>query len=223
LIAAPQLSQIPLAVLAGVLAVTTWNMNSWIDIRNIFGRRFKTAMLSFLLTLMGTIILDLTQAIILGVLVSAVVFIIRISQITIEQVPVSSEKMLARGYTMKSDASKIAVVYVVGPLFFGTAASFDEEVENLNGVRDVILSMRTVPLMDTTGLRSIDQLVKRLERQGGRLYLSGLNRPVSDYLERSKLLYRIGQESVYWSSLEAIIAADQYRAAEATNSPVMAS
>jgi len=223
LIAAPQLSQIPLAVLAGVLAVTTWNMNSWIDIRNIFGRRFKTAMLSFLLTLMGTIILDLTQAIILGVLVSAVVFIIRISQITIEQVPVSSEKMLARGYTMKSDASKIAVVYVVGPLFFGTAASFDEEVENLNGVRDVILSMRTVPLMDTTGLRSIDQLVKRLERQGGRLYLSGLNRPVSDYLERSKLLYRIGQESVYWSSLEAIIAADQYRADEATNSPVMAS
>jgi sulfate permease, SulP family len=219
LLAAPLLSQIPLAVLAGVLAVTTWNMNSWIDIRNIFGRRFKTAMLSFLLTLIGTIVLDLTQAIILGVLVSAVVFIIRISRIAIEQVPVSAEKMQSRGYTMQSDASKIMVIYVVGPLFFGTAASFDEEVQDLSSIRDVVLSMRTVPLMDTTGLRSIDQLVNRLERQGGKVYLSGLNKPVYDYLERSRLLARIGQESVHWSSLEAIIAADQHRAKQVTSEP----
>jgi SulP family sulfate permease len=212
LLAGPLLSQIPLAVLAGVLAVTTWNMNSWIDIRNIFGRRFKTAMLSFLLTLMGTVVLDLTQAIILGVLVSAVVFILRISRITIEQVPVSAEKMQTRGYTMQSDASKIMVIYVVGPLFFGTAATFDEEVSDLKEIRDVVLSMRTVPLIDTTGLRSIDQLVTRLERQGGRVYISGLNKPVYEYLERSRLLARVGQESMHWSSLEAIIAADQYRA-----------
>ncbi len=215
LLAAPLLSQIPLAVLAGVLAVTTWNMNAWGEIKHIFGRRFKTAMLSFLLTLIGTVVLDLTQAIILGVLVSAVVFIFRISRITIEQVPVSAEKMLSRGYKMQSDASKIIVIYVVGPLFFGTAASFDEEVEDLSGVQDVVLSMRTVPLMDTTGLRSIDQLVKRIERQGGKVYLSGLNKPVYEYLERSKLLARIGQDSVHWSSLEAIIAADQYRAKQA--------
>ncbi len=139
----------------------------------------------------------------------------RISRITIEQVPVSAEKMQSRGYTMQSDASKIMVIYVVGPLFFGTAASFDEEVQDLSGVRDVVLSMRTVPLMDTTGLRSIDQLVNRLERQGGKVYLSGLNKPVYEYLERSKLLVRMGQESVHWSSLEAIIAADQYRAKQA--------
>ncbi len=219
LLAAPLLSQIPLAVLAGVLAVTTWNMNAWGEIKHIFGRRFKTAMMSFLLTLAGTVILDLTQAIILGVLVSAVVFIYRISRIAIEKLPVSSEKMQGRGYIMQSDASKIVVIYVVGPLFFGTAASFDEEVANLNGIRDVVLSMRTVPLMDTTGLRSIDQLVTRLERQGGRVYLSGLNKPVAEYLERSRLMARIGQESVHWSSLEAIIAADQYRATEGIQLP----
>jgi MFS superfamily sulfate permease-like transporter len=69
-----------------------------------------------------------------------------------------------------------------------------------------------VPLIDTTGLRSIDQLVTRLERQGGRVYISGLNKPVYEYLERSRLLARVGQESMHWSSLEAIIAADQYRA-----------
>ncbi len=222
LLAAPLLSQIPLAVLAGVLAVTTWNMNAWREIKHIFGRRFKTAMLSFILTLVGTVVLDLTQAIILGVLLSAVVFIFRISQITIEQLPASAEKMLARGYTMKSEASKIMVIYVVGPLFFGTAATFDEEVTNLNGVRDIVLSMRTVPLIDTTGLRSIDQLVTRLERQGGKVYLSGLNKPVYEYLERSRLLARIGQESVHWSSLEAIIAADQYRASQVANTPVIA-
>ena len=61
--------------------MTTWNMNAWAAIKNIFGRRFKTAMLSFTLTLIGTIVLDLTQAILLGVLASALVFIFRISQI----------------------------------------------------------------------------------------------------------------------------------------------
>ncbi len=216
LVAAPLLSKIPLAVLAGVLAVTTWNMNAWPAIKHIFGRRFKTAMLSFVLTLMGTVILDLTQAILLGVLVSALVFIFRISQVVIEQLPVSAEKMLARGYAMKTEASQIMVIYVVGPLFFGTAAIFDDETENLKGIRDVVLSMRTVPLIDTTGLRSIDDLVMRLEKQGGRVYLSGLNKPVHDYLQRSGLLMRMGQESVHWSSLEAIIAADTYRAGQTT-------
>lgn len=211
LLLAPLLSRIPLAVLAGVLAVTTWNMNAWTEIRYIFGRRFKSAMLAFLLTLAGTVMLDLTQAIILGVGLSAVIFMFRISQITVEKLPVSVEKMRQRDYNMRSDVEKIVVVYVVGPLFFGTAATFDREMQDLGSARDLVLSMRTVPLIDTTGLRSLDLLMRRVEKRGGRLYLCGLNGPVEDYLRRSGLLALLQQESVHWSSFEAIIAADQHQ------------
>src|SRR5258708_30235213 len=75
LVLAPLISRVPLAALGGVLAVTTWRMNEWPEIREIFGRRFKSAMFAFTSTLMATVVLDLTQAIIIGVGVSAVIFL----------------------------------------------------------------------------------------------------------------------------------------------------
>src|SRR5258708_3931827 len=75
LVLAQLISRVPLSVLGGVLAVTTWRMNEWPEIRQIFGRRFKSAMFAFVSTLLATVALDLTQAIIIGVGVSAVFFL----------------------------------------------------------------------------------------------------------------------------------------------------
>jgi len=215
LIAAPALSKIPLSVLAGVLAVTTWKMNNWHEIRKIFNRRFKSAMVTFLVTFAGTVVFDLTSAIILGVGISAIVFVFRSSQIQIERSPVDAKKMEERGHKMLTPADKIQVVYVLGPLFFGTAATFESEMENLDDVRDIILSLRTVPMVDTTGLHSLEDLINRIHARGGQIYLSGTNNTVLAYLRRSKLVDRIGGEKrVFWSAFEAIVSADAARAAE---------
>ncbi len=217
LIAAPALSKIPMAVLAGVLAVTTWRMNNWPAIEKIFKHRFKTAIIAFLLTLVGTVIFDLTSAIILGVGLSAIVFVFRSSQIQIERSAVDADKMAERGHKMRSDATKIQVVYVLGPLFFGTAATFESELQNLDEVRDIILSLRTVPMLDTTGLHALEDLITRVQARNGQIYLCGTNESVIDYLRRSKLVDRIGGETrVFWSAFEAIVSADEYRASNAS-------
>ncbi|MBX3080616.1 MAG: SulP family inorganic anion transporter [Anaerolineae bacterium] len=213
LIAAPSLSKIPLSVLAGVLAVTTWRMNNWPAIRKMFKQRFKSAIIAFLLTFIGTILFDLTSAIILGVGLSAIVFVFQSSQIQIERSEVDVQKMAERGHKMLSGAHQIQVVYVLGPLFFGTAATFENEMRDLEDVNDIILSLRTVPMIDTTGLHMLEDLIDRVQARGGQVYLSGTNESVLAYLRRSKLVERIGGESrVFWSAFEAIVSADVNRA-----------
>ncbi|WP_345306404.1 SulP family inorganic anion transporter [Candidatus Villigracilis saccharophilus] len=71
---APLMARIPLAGLAGVLMVTAWRMNEWEGIRFIFSHRFKTAMITFGITLIATITLDLTQAILVGAFLSGAMF-----------------------------------------------------------------------------------------------------------------------------------------------------
>ncbi|MBC6936047.1 MAG: SulP family inorganic anion transporter [Chloroflexi bacterium] len=212
LVLAPVIAHVPLAALAGVLAVTAWRMNEWGEIREIFRRRFKSAMFAFVSTLIATVALDLTQAIILGIGLSAMIFVFQISRIKVIFAPVSVEKMRADGYEMQYDANRIMVVYIMGPLFFGTASTFNAALENLNGNQDIILSLRTVPLLDTTGISAIENLIERLEKESRRIYLSGLTDPVRSYLERAGVIQHLGENRVFWSAYEAIMAADHYRA-----------
>jgi SulP family sulfate permease len=214
LVLAPVISRVPLAALGGVLAVTAWRMNEWDEIRDIFHRRFKSAMFAFVSTLIATVALDLTQAIILGIGLSALIFVFQSSRIRVAFAPVSVEKMRARGYELQYDAARILVIYIMGPLFFGTVNTFNTVLEKLNGNEDIILSLRTVPLLDTTGISAIENLIQQLEQDGRRLYLSGLNDPVRSYLERAGIIAHLGEDRVFWSAEEAIIAADRYRAAK---------
>lgn len=211
---APLIAQVPLAALAGVLAVTSWRMNDWHEIRAIFSQRFKSAMLTFVVTLVATVALDLTQAVIIGVGLAAVIFLVQISQARVILAPVSVDKMRQQGYEMRSDSSRITVVYVIGPLFFGTINSFNTALEQVDGAEDLILSLRTVPLLDTTGLSALQDLIVSFERDGRRVYLSGLNQQVKSYLDRSGLSQRLGEDRIFWDAHEAIIAADRFRIGE---------
>jgi SulP family sulfate permease len=215
LVLAPVISRVPLSALGGVLAVTAWRMNEWEEIHKIFGRRFKSAMFAFISTLIATVALDLTQAIILGIGLSAFIFVVQISQAQVVLEPVSAEKMHAEGYDMQYDANRILVAYVNGPLFFGSVSAFNTAFESLKDTSDLILSLRTVPLLDTTGIGALETLIARLETHGCRIYLSGLNAPVRAYLERSGVVQHLGEDRIFWSAFEAIIAADRYRANDA--------
>ncbi|MEP7284685.1 MAG: SulP family inorganic anion transporter [Chloroflexota bacterium] len=217
----PVISRIPLAVLAGVLAVTAWRMNEWHEIQQIFKLGFKSAIFAFLSTLIATVALDLTQAIILGVGLSALIFVFQISRCKVTLEPVSVERMRAEGYDMQYPADRIVVAYIMGPLFFGTVNTFNTATEKLNGLQDIILSLRTVPLLDTTGLGAIEDLIERLESSGQRVYLSGLNEPTRVYLERAGVLKHLGADRVFWSALEAIKAADHYRTQIVPHDPIV--
>lgn len=80
---APVMSSIPLSALAGILMVTAWRMNEWKNIKYIFSKKFKGAILKFLITMFATVALDLTQAILIGVIFSSLLFIVKIANMDI--------------------------------------------------------------------------------------------------------------------------------------------
>jgi SulP family sulfate permease len=205
-ILAPVMSRIPLAALAGVLMVTAWRMNEWETIHYITRHRFKTALATFWITLLATVTLDLTQAILLGALLSAVVFLAQIARLDIDVRPVDPEKLTLRGIEVARLCPHMQVAYLTGPLFFAAVGNFNEAFAHLGSTRALILSMRGVPLVDISGLESITRLQERLQEQGGLLVFAGLQPSVRAMLARGGLLDGDGENKAFWGADEAILA-----------------
>ncbi len=205
---APIMSQIPLTALAGVLMVTAWRMNEWESIHTIFSRRFKTAMVTFGVTLAATITFDLTQAILIGVFLSGLVYLSQSASIDIEVQDVDPEKLRQRGVEAKGECRHVKVAYLTGPLFFAATGNFIEAFASVDKTHVLILSMRAVPLIDTSGLEAMTALRKRLNAAGGVLMLAAVNDKVRTMLDRGGLTELIGAENIFWSADQAIVAAE---------------
>jgi SulP family sulfate permease len=208
---APLISQVPLAALSGVLIVTAIRMNEWTEIRWMFRHRFKSAIAAFLITMLATAYLDLTQAVILGVALSAIIFINQISSINISLSDVDLNILEARGIRLNGAHEHIRIAYLTGPLFFGAAAALRKTTVDLERVPEavIILSMRGVPLLDMSGLEFIEELLERQKKHGGELLLCAVQPAVKRILDRSHLSREIGEQNFFWSADQAILAASE--------------
>jgi SulP family sulfate permease len=208
---APVMARIPLAALAGVLMVTAWRMNEWEAIRFIFGRRFKTDMIAYIVTMLATVALDLTQAILIGSFLAGAVFLNRIATLEVDITEVDPDKLRARGIENRGECAHVRVAFLTGPLFFAATGVFNEAFSRLSDTHALILSMRGVPLVDTSGIEALRRLRDRIHRQGGTLMLAGVHDNVQRMLERGGLVAEIGAENIFWSSDQAIVAAERKR------------
>lgn len=206
---APVMAKIPLSALAGVLIMTAWRMNEFAAIRFMFGKRFKSDMLAFSITMLATITLDLTQAILIGSLVAGAVFLNRIANLEVDVSEVDAEKLRAKGIEAEGKCKHVRVAFITGPLFFAATGIFNEAFTNLVDTHALILSMRGAPLVDTAGIEAIHRLNENLRSRGGILMLSGVHTNVRAMLERSGLVHDIGEENIFWSSDQAIVAAEK--------------
>lgn len=206
---APVMARIPLAALAGVLMVTAINMNEWHAIGFMFNKKFKTDMIAFVITMIATITLDLTQAIMIGSLVAAAVFLNKIASIEIDVQDVDAQKLKLRGIENAGKCAHVRVAFLTGPLFFAAAGQFNEAFARLGDTHALILSMRGVPLVDSSGIQAVLQLHERLQSKGGTLMFAGVHENVRVMLERGGLVDLIGDENFFWSSDQAIVEAER--------------
>ena len=205
----PLMERIPLAALAGVLMVTAVRMNEWDAIKFIFGKRFKTDMMAFTITMLATIVLDLTQAILIGSFLAGAVFLNKIASIDIDVQEVDAEKLRQRGIETEGKCQHVRVAFLTGPLFFAATGQFNEAFQNLGDTHALILSMRGVSLIDTAGIEAIHRLHERLHKQGGTLMLAGVHDNARGMLERGGLIESVGDENFFWSSDQAIVEAER--------------
>lgn len=200
----PLMSKIPLAALAGILIVTAWRMNEWHSISFYFKKRLKSALFPFFVTMIATFSLDLTQAILIGTILSALIFLTQAAKIHINVSRIDSNNLSKSDIPYAAIFDDTSIVYLSGLLFFAASGKFYEKVSLLKKSKAVILSMRGVPLIDTSGYEALERLRNDLKLEGGVLMLAGLNDPVTAYLKRLGFLEHIGEENIFWSADQAL-------------------
>jgi len=204
---APLIGRVPLSALAGVLMVTAWRMNEWHAIHFFFGKRLKHAMIAFTVTLAATVLLDLTQAILIGFAISGLIFMGQMSELQITRRPVDGKQMAEAGHGDNHYHRNAAVYYLSGPLFFAAVRRLHEAVERHDSAdARLILSMRGVPLIDATGIEVLREIFHRQHAGGGDLFLAGVDSRVEKLLQRSGFLDEFGSQRVFWGTDEAIVA-----------------
>ena len=193
------MSAIPLAALAGVLIVTAWRMNDWEIINDIFKRKMRSAISQFFITMAATVVFDLTVAIVIGIVFSLVIFVAKISNIQVTTSEVNPEK-LADGSKINDKIKNTSVIYVTGPLYFGTTGKLQEKIDELEDKEIYIFSLRGVPLADISGVQALDDLVARLHENNKTVYFTAVQPNVMEIFSRSGFSSRVGSDNFYWST-----------------------
>ncbi len=206
---------IPFATLAAILVVVAYHMSEWRRFRAEFSAP-RSDLLVLLTTFLLTVAIDLVVAIQVGMVLAAFLFMRRMAEVTDIQV-ITNELNEARNDPYVSDPNavrrravpaEVEVYEINGPFFFGAAATFSERVANIDSRRKVlIIRMRNVPAIDSTGLHALGELVTRSTRKGVRVMLSDVHAQPLVALGRSGLLDEIGDENIFGNVDDALNAA----------------
>lgn len=209
-ILAPVMSAIPLSALAGVLIVTAWRMNDWENIHYIFDHKFKSGMMKFFITMAATVVLDLTQAIIIGVAFSVILILIKLTDIDITVSEIEADRLAEIGIKLPKLSGKVRIAYLTGAIFFAVVDKLTKTLYEQEGVTEgLILSMRGVPVIDLSGIQALVEMVEELEANGTEVYLTSVQPKVLEEMRRGGLIDLIGEEYVFQSAEEAIVIAQQ--------------
>ena len=200
----PVMGQIPLCALAGVLMITAWRMNEWKTIRYIFSKKFKGAILKFLVTMAATILFDLTIAILLGVMVSLVLLAVRQSELEINYEDVAPHRLAAPDALLAHRAENARVIYITGSILFSNTQLVEAIAQQTEGFSHVFFSMRGTSYMDISGAQAFLDLLCQLQNQGTEVFLCGVSSSVQEMMERSGIVEQAGQQAFYWSVEQAL-------------------
>ncbi len=202
----PLINQIPMACLAAVLIVVSYNMSGWRTVRAIF-KNPKSDISVLVVTFLLTVIFDLTIAIEIGLLLAIILFLRRVTENT--QIRVYSEQLdVAEGteasaHEVLDILPGVSVYEIEGPFFFGVATKFDELMrDGFGGVGQGdkpivrIIRMRLVPFIDSTGIHNLETLILSSQQEGIHVVLSGVVPKVRETLEHANIDKLLGNDHI---------------------------
>lgn len=202
---------IPLAALAAILAVVAYNMSEWRTFRaELRAPRSDVAVLLTTFTL--TVLVDLTVAITAGMVAAAFLFMRRMAEVTNVSAVTRELEDGADIYATDPNGVKrrrvpvgVEVFEVNGPFFFGAAETFRETIGQVGRKpKVIIIRMRNVLAIDSTGLHVLAEVVRRSRRDGTVVLLSDVHAQPMIAIARSTLLDAIGEENIFGNLDDAL-------------------
>ncbi len=195
---------IPLATLAAILVVVAFHMSEWRTFVSEF-RAPKSDVAVLLATFLLTVLVDLTVAIEVGMVLAAFLFMRRMAEVTNIKVlthefedPTDDFETDPNAVRRRVVPDGVQVYEITGPFFFGAAEMFKDRVSRIAGKPKVlILRLRHVPVIDSTGLHALRDVVRRSRQEGTLVILSVA-------LERSGTYDELGEENVHGNIDDAL-------------------
>ena len=204
---------IPMATLAGILVVVAYNMSEWHSFVSVAkGAKSDAAVL--IITFVLTVLIDLTVAIEIGMVLATFLFMhkmIRFTDVSI-LTKASDPNYDTLSEKPKTEVPKdVEVFEISGPFFFGAAYKFKDAIKLIERApRVFIILMGKVPIIDATGLKTIEEVHKELKRKGIKLILAEVtNEKVLFELRKARLLFSIGKANVVGTFEKAIDRSNQ--------------
>lgn len=205
---------IPMACLAGVLVIVSYNMSEWRTFKALM-KNPKSDVAVLLATFLLTVIFDLTIAIEIGLLLAVVLFIRRISETSTVSI-FKNEVDEADYVETNDDVEKLKIpigveVYEIeGPFFFGVANKFEETMKQVGDKPRVrIIRMRKVPFIDSTGSHNLENLIRMSVKDKTQILLSGVNDNVRSVLIQVGIEKLLGEENICSNINEALERANE--------------
>lgn len=202
LVLMPFAEYIPMAALAGVLVVVSYNMSGWRSVRGLL-KSPKSDVATLVVTFVLTVVFDLTIAIEVGLVIAAVVFVKRVMETTeinvVKDELNSTEDVRVRWHQEQLTIPHGTEVYEInGPYFFGIANKFEETMSKLAGPRPKvrIIRMRKITFMDSTGIHNLQTLIEMSRQDGIQVILSGVSDKVREVLMRNGFEELLGTDNI---------------------------
>ncbi|HVT11124.1 MAG TPA: solute carrier family 23 protein [Fimbriimonadaceae bacterium] len=198
LVAAPIVQHVPLAVLAAILLVVSYNMGEWREIGAIL-KLTKSDISVWLITFLLTVFADLTVAVEAGMILAALVYIRKVTATTTvaEVTPEYIEEGLDHSLQHKQIPAGVAIYRVHGPFLFGSTDKLDlleSAIETLPPV--VILRLRNMTAIDATGLAALENLSELLHASGRHLILCGMREQPERLMRQVRFTQHVGKRNI---------------------------
>lgn len=207
----PTAALIPMTTLAAVLIMVAWNMCDWKAFAGLIKKAPKSDIIVLLGTFFLTVVFDLVVAIEVGVVVSALLFMKRMSEVTdVKSWKYIEEPDVTEGESEKlmSLRKEIRVFEIVGPMFFAAAEQL-AVIDSKKYTKVVIIRMRSVPAIDASAMRSLNSLAERAEKKNIQLLFSHVNEQPLQAMKKYGFYDMIGEDNFRSDIVDAINYAEQ--------------
>jgi len=209
LILAPLAANVPLAALAAILFMVAWNMSGLKHILKIFKTAPWADIAILLVTFCLTVFVDLIVAVNIGVILAVLHFIMRMSKsVEVRQQTHAELTEEHAEEALPKDVPDDVLIYSVnGPFFFAATEHFEHTLLSTHTEpRVLIIRLRWVPFIDTSGVKTLDEVIENLQKRNILVLLTGANKHVARRLEKAGVIKRIGETNVF-TSLKLALAA----------------
>ncbi|MBE5885485.1 MAG: STAS domain-containing protein [Lachnospiraceae bacterium] len=191
----PYASWIPMPTIAAILLQVAYNMSGWREIVTLLKSAPKSDILVLLVTFFLTVIFDLVVAIEVGMVLAAILFMKRMSDVTdVQSWKYIDDENDKDSIDLKVVPANTRVYELSGPLFFGVA----DKIMNISLDGDhncLVLRMRSVNAIDATAMRNLDKIRHACKKKGMTLILSHVNEQPMNVMKKSGFYDKVGAEN----------------------------